>query len=154
VSDGTIDLSAHQRIQAIEKALAAGFRVITEVGKKDGAVELDPVAALEQATADLACGATKVIVEGRESGAGVGIYDQSGNLKRDEMEVLCGGLSDQSLLMWEAPQKSQQVDLIRRFGPNVNLGNIAPADIIALEALRRGLRGDTMVMTTQPEVER
>jgi len=154
VSDGTIDLSADRRVEAIDKALAAGFSVITEVGKKDGAIELDPTLALEQVIADLTCGATKVIVEGRESGSGVGIYDQTGTLKRDEMEALVGGLSDPSLLMWEAPQKSQQVDLIHRFGPNVNLGNIAPGDVIALEALRLGLRGDTLLLSMQHEMEK
>jgi len=153
VSDGTIDLPSYQRAKAIDKGLEAGFQVISEVGKKDGAVDLDPELALAQAIQDLVWGASKVIVEGRESGAGVGIYDQHGNLKRDEMEVLCGGLFDPALLMWEAPHKSQQVDLIRRFGPGVNLGNIVPGDLIALEALRRGLRGDTLVMAIQQQVE-
>lgn len=144
VSDGTIDMTPRQRREAIAAALAMGFTVITEVGKKDGEVDLNPVEALDLIHTDLAHGAAKVIVEGRESGVGVGIYDVRGQLKTGQMEEIVSGLSDPTVLMWEAPQKSQQQDLIIRFGPNVNLGNIAPGDVLAVESLRRGLRGDTL----------
>lgn len=144
VSDGTISLSPDQRLELIGLAKAAGFEVITEVGKKDAASELDPEEALAQIRADLEAGASKVILEGRESGAGAGIYDKSGRLKAGPMELIFSGVADSTRLMWEAPLKAQQEEFIGRFGPNVNLGNIAPSDVLALEALRTGLRGDTL----------
>ncbi len=94
---------------------------------------------------DLENGADKVIIEGRESGKGVGVFDKDGNVKEAELEALVHGLPClESFLFWEAPLKSQQVSLIKRFGPDVNLGNIAPEESLALEALRCGLRGDTL----------
>lgn len=144
VSDGTITLSAEERQAIIRAARDRGLAVITEVGKKDGAADLDPVFALRQVNADLEAGASKVIVEGRESGKGVGIYNRQGQVKTDDLEILVAGIPDPHVLMWETPLKEQQQAMIARFGPNVNLGNIAPADVIALEALRRGLRGDTL----------
>ncbi len=144
VSDGTIDLCPREREQAIRTARALGFTVITEVGKKDGARELDPAAARAQVEADLAAGAAKVILEGRESGKGAGVYDGEGRLRPGILEELVAGLPDPGAVMWEAPLKAQQQELIARFGPNVNLGNVAPDEVIALEALRCGLRGDTL----------
>jgi phosphosulfolactate synthase len=144
VSDGTIPLSAQERRRAIQSAKAHGFKVVTEVGKKDGTPI--PVLRMQQIIADdLEYGADKVIIEGRESGKAVGIYDQNGNMKEAEMEALVHGLPcPEAVLIWEAPLKSQQVSLIKRFGPNVNLGNIAPEETLALQALRCGLRGDTL----------
>jgi phosphosulfolactate synthase len=149
VSDGTIALPAPDRAAAIRCARDRGFGVITEVGKKDGAYELDPLEALSQIGADLDAGASKVIVEGRESGRGVGIYDRQGQVKDGALEIIVSGVADPTALMWEAPLKEQQQGLIARFGPNVNLGNVAPADLIALEALRRGLRGDTLKLVLE-----
>ena len=143
VSDGTIALSEAERRAAIRTARAYGFGVITEVGKKDGAAVLDPRYALEQVQADLEEGAVKVIVEGRESGRGAGIYDPEGRPRTAALEALIDGLADPSVLMWETPLKAQQEEMILRFGPNVNLGNIAAPEILAVEALRQGLRGDT-----------
>lgn len=144
VSDGTITLSPDQRLHAIERARALGFRVITEVGKKEAGVELDPAEAVAQILADLEVGAEKVIVEGRESGKGAGLYDAQGRLRADDLDALAAGVPDPGILMWEAPLKSQQEALIARFGPNVNLGNIPPDEALAVEALRLGLRGDTL----------
>ncbi len=144
VSDGTIVMPPEQRRWCILQARRRGLRVISEVGKKDPADEIAPALMLEQVQADLEAGADRVIVEGRESGQGVVIYDKQGNIKVDTLEALAGGLPDPSVLMWEAPLKAQQQALIMRFGPNVNLGNVAPSDILALEALRCGLRGDTL----------
>lgn len=149
VSDGTIPLSAEEREAAIRSARDRGFAVITEVGKKDDAACLDPLFALRQISADLEAGASKVIVEGRESGKGVGIYDKQGQVKDDDLEILVAGVADPAILMWETPIKEQQQEMISRFGPNVNLGNISPADIIAVEALRRGLRGDTLKLVLE-----
>lgn len=146
ISDGTLTLGAKERHQAIQRAKAHGFKVVTEVGKKNGT----PISVLrmqQMITEDLESGADQVIIEGRESGKAVGIYDHNGKVKEAEMEALVRGLPNSgSVLIWEAPLKDQQVFLIKRFGPNVNLGNIPPEEILALEALRRGLRSDTFAL--------
>lgn len=144
VSDGTIAMSRENRRIAIRRALDAGFKVITEVGKKDPSEALPLDFIHELIEEDLASGAFKVIIEAREAGKGVGIFDVEGKTREDEIDrILAGGASPDSLI-WEAPLKNQQQDLILRFGPNVNLGNIPPEEVLALEALRQGLRGDTL----------
>lgn len=144
ISDGTVTLPLEQRTDAILKSIEAGFRVITEVGKKHPADLISQMALHELILSDMECGAFKVIIEGRESGKGVVIYDDSGEILENDLEALVRSVGDPSNLIWEAPLKKQQQDLILRFGPNVNLGNIHPEDILALEALRVGLRGDTL----------
>ncbi|HEU4965610.1 MAG TPA: phosphosulfolactate synthase, partial [Bacilli bacterium] len=84
---------------------------------------------------------------GRESGKGVGLYLADGTLRRDEFDELVNELKTCDNLIWEAPLKAQQEELIGLFGPNVNFGNIKPQDIISLEALRVGLRSDTLKFT-------
>ena len=144
VSDGTIKIDREMRRDIIKKSLDQGFRVITEVGKKDPK-ELLPISLVHQLIAeDMENGAFKVIIEAREAGKGVGIYDQEGKIKTDEIDNIIGGVEDINCLMWEAPLKNQQQDLILRFGIDVNLGNIPPDEILALEALRQGVRGDTL----------
>ena len=144
ISDGTITLSTKEWRRAIQSAKTYGFKVVTEVGKKNGTPI--PIFRMQQIIADdLEYGADQVIVEGRESGKAVGIFDENGTVKEAEMEALVHGLPNpESVLIWEAPLKGQQLTLIKRFGPNVNLGNIAPEETLALEALRCGLRGDTL----------
>ncbi|AUW94510.1 phosphosulfolactate synthase [Sulfobacillus sp. hq2] len=145
VSDGTIAIDPETRFSTIQLARAYGFHlVISEVGKKDprDAVTGEPL--WQQVQQDLDAGADTVIVEGRESGEGVVIYDDSGNVLEETLQELVAHIPDPSRLLWEAPQKSQQQELILRFGPNVNLGNVQPQDVLALEALRVGLRGDTL----------
>ncbi|MCL5046953.1 MAG: phosphosulfolactate synthase [Actinobacteria bacterium] len=144
VSDGTITMSDEVRRRTIQQALEQGFQVITEVGKKDPSEKVPQSRILNLIHSDLECGAFKVIVEGRESGKGVVIYDHEGNVDRNELEGLASGVASVRNLLWEAPLKNQQQSLILRFGPDVNLGNIHPEDILALEALRVGLRGDTL----------
>jgi phosphosulfolactate synthase len=97
-----------------------------------------------EVASDLALGAFKVIVEARESGKGVGVMDASGNVDAAEVEKIVAGIKNPDDLIWEAPIKNQQLFFITRFGLNVSLGNIPPEDILALEALRVGLRGDTL----------
>src|SRR5262245_17546589 len=144
VSDGTIAMDGRMRADAIAKAVKAGFRVLSEVGKKDPA-DAQPMAALaETVNADLAAGAFMVIMEAREAGKGVGIYDASGLPREAEIEAFLGGVRDPGRILWEAPLGPQQRYLVLRFGANVNLGNVAPEDALALEALRLGLRGDTL----------
>jgi phosphosulfolactate synthase len=93
---------------------------------------------------DLSLGAFKVIVEAREASKGVGIYDASGAVKESEVDAIIAGVKDPNSLIWEAAMKNQQLYLIQKFGLNVNIGNVPPEDILALEALRCGLRGDTL----------
>ncbi|OGD30357.1 MAG: phosphosulfolactate synthase [Candidatus Aminicenantes bacterium RBG_13_63_10] len=144
VSDGTIDVPIEDRARIIRRSREAGFRVISEVGKKDPR-DAPPLSHLQTLIReDLDNGAFKVIIEAREAGKGVGIFDSEGKTRREEVEQIAAGVSDVNDLLWEAPLKNQQQDLILRFGLNVNLGNIPPDEILALEALRRGVRGDTL----------
>ncbi|MGB3862482.1 MAG: phosphosulfolactate synthase [Candidatus Aminicenantaceae bacterium] len=144
ISDGTIDMDLNTRKNAISTARDRGFKIITEVGKKDPkeAIPLSQVHRLIEE--DLSNGAVKVIIEAREAGKGVGIFDADGKIKQDEVEGIISGVKDIDTIMWEAPIKNQQQALIIRCGTNVNLGNIPPDEILALEALRQGVRGDTL----------
>jgi len=144
ISDGTIDIDHKTRKNAITTARDWDFKVITEVGKKDPkeAIPLSQVHQLIEE--DLSNGAIKVIIEAREAGKGVGIFDADGKIKQDEVEGIIAGVKDINTIMWEAPIKNQQQALIIRCGTNVNLGNIPPDEILALEALRQGVRGDTL----------
>jgi phosphosulfolactate synthase len=145
VSDGTITIDPATRAHVIQRVRAFGFGlVVSEVGKKDPRDHVPDLHLWTVVEEDLAAGSDVVIVEGRESGQGVVIYDDHGNILEDELEEMVTHVSDPGRLMWEAPQKSQQQQLILRFGPNVSLGNVAAADVLALEALRVGVRGDTL----------
>lgn len=144
ISDGTIEIDLETRKACIKKAVDMGFRVLTEVGKKNPNEKVAAEMMHREIASDLECGAFKVIVEAREAGKGVGIFDAEGRVKDDEIDSIVSGVDDPSKLEWEAPIKNQQQHLIHRFGPNVNLGNVPPVDILALEALRCCLRGDTL----------
>ena len=154
ISDGTIDIDLLTRKDIIRQALDMGFKVITEVGKKDPKEAL-PIALVHQLiNEDLQCGAFKVIIEAREAGKGVGIFDQSGKIKQDEIDNIIAGVEDVDLLVWEAPIKNQQQELIIQFGNNVNLGNVPEDEVLALEALRQGLRGDTLKRAYLADIEK
>lgn len=144
ISDGTIGMTRPVRNDAIKRALDAGLKVITEVGKKDPAIHLSPYEVCDQIAGDLAQGADKVIFEARESGIGIGIYDQNGGVLMDEFNAIVSCLGDsRGDVIWEAPRQRQQAALILHCGPNVNLGNVKPRDVLGLEALRCGLRFET-----------
>lgn len=143
ISDGTITLAHDRRLAAILSARDKGFRVVTEVGKKHPGDQPSLESQIETAISDLKAGAAMVIIEGRESGSGVGIFGVDGEIVEDRLTALAERLP-LSHVIWEAPRKNQQEELILSYGPNVNLGNIPPSDILALEALRIGLRGDTL----------
>lgn len=143
VSDGTIEMDRKLRTELIRKAVEYGFEVYTEYGKKCWGSRVEVEELIGTVQSDIQTGAELVTIEGRESGAGVGIFDENGACRDDEVNAVLEQLTSPHLLLWEAPQKSQQVHLIQMLGPDVNLGNIAPQDIFALEALRRGLRSDT-----------
>ena len=151
ISEGTLDLPAGRRMSSIRAAAEAGLAVISEVGKKDPLGQPSPRELAEQALADLEWGARWVVVEGRESGRGVGVFSNTGGVNLEAVETLAlhaAGALDR--LVWEAPLKDQQVAFMQRFGPNVSLGNIDPTRVLALEALRAGLRFETL----QPLVRR
>jgi phosphosulfolactate synthase len=144
VSDGTIEMDMATRKDAIKKSLKSGFKVITEVGKKDPKEALPLRLVHQLIREDMENGAFKVIIEAREAGKGVGVFDSEGKIKMIEVENIVSGIEDANCLIWEAPLKNQQQDFILRFEPNVNLGNIPPEEVLALEALRQGVRGDTL----------
>jgi phosphosulfolactate synthase len=144
ISDGTIEMDTQTRKDTIKKSLDKGFKVITEVGKKDPK-EILPISLIHQLIEeDMQNGAFKVIIEAREAGKGVGIFDAEGKVKDEEIDNIIAGVKDTDCLIWESPLKNQQQALILRLGLNVNLGNIPPDEVLALEALRQGVRGDTL----------
>ena len=154
ISDGSITIPRPVRNDCIKQALDAGLKVITEVGKKDPTLHIAPAEMAEQIASDLTLGAEKVIVEAREAGRGIGIYDEEGRLRGDELAAIIRYLGDnQADVMWEAPLPSQQSALILRSGPNVNLGNVKPNDVLGLEAMRCGLRFETFQHFAPPQVE-
>jgi phosphosulfolactate synthase len=142
VSDGTIELSHADKLALIAQ-LSPSFTVLSEVGSKDAEAAVDADEWAAWARAERAAGAWKVVLEARESGT-VGLYGDDGAVKHDMIDLITTVVPVEDLI-FEAPLKAQQVWLIKRFGPNVNLGNIAPRDVIALETLRLGLRGDTLL---------
>jgi phosphosulfolactate synthase len=144
LSDGTIPLPPHRRHNVIRCALDHGLTPITEVGKKDPTQQPTVVELAEQALQDLAWGAQWVTVESRESGKGIGIYDDHGAVRAEAVAAISERMGSQvDRLIWEAPRRNQQTYLIQQFGPNVNLGNIPTGEVLALEALRAGLRFET-----------
>lgn len=144
VSEGTIDLPRKERAKYIKMAKEEGFGVLSEIGKKDPTIKIQPERAVEQIFEDLANGSEKVIIEGRDSGKCVGIYNTEGKINEELLQTLVAGVKDHSLLIIEAPQTSQHNYLLVNLGPNVNLGNVQPHDVLTLESTRVGLRGDTL----------
>lgn len=140
ISDGTIALEHDRKLELIER-LAAEFTVLSEVGSKDAAEIMAPYRWVEQIQSELAAGAWKVIAEARESGT-AGIYRADGEVRMGLIDEIAHGV-DPANLLFEAPQKDQQVWFVRRFGADANLGNITPTDVLSLETLRLGLRSDT-----------
>lgn len=142
VSDGTIPLDADVKSYLIRQLAAAGFTVLAEVGSKDTDFIMAPYVWVEQIERDLEAGAWKVIAEARESGT-AGIYRATGEPRTGLIDEIVHAI-DAERLIFEAPRKDQQVWLLRQFGNDVNLGNIAPDDVVSLETLRLGLRSDTV----------
>ena len=152
ISDGTIELSKEKRKKAIEMAKDMGFVVLTEVGKKDKKKSLNVDEIIDLINFDLDSGADKVIIEARESGKNISIFKENGDPKLNSFELIKNKFNDKlNKIIWEAPLKKQQLFFINSIGNNVNLGNIATTDVIALEGLRRGLRGDTFAEILKDE---
>ncbi len=143
ISNGTIDIAQPRIRELVGLARDAGLHPVCEVGKKMPEDDLAAEEYAEQLRDCLDAGAEMVIVEARESGASVGLMDASGKVREELLDTALAGVPIERVL-FEAPRKPQQVFFIHRFGPEVNLGNIAPDEVIALETLRRGLRGDTL----------
>jgi phosphosulfolactate synthase len=141
ISDGTIAVEPQFKRELIER-LSREFTVLAEVGNKDADFIMAPYVWVEQIESDLAAGAWKVIAEARESGT-AGIYRADGEVRTGLIDEIAHAV-DPARLIFEAPQREQQVWLLSRFGTETNLGNIAPADVISLETLRLGLRADTV----------
>ena len=140
VSDGSISMAHDKKCEYISK-LSKNFTVVSEVGSKEEGFVIRPAKWTSMMKAELEAGSFKVIAEARESGT-VGIYRASGHAHTLLINKILSSIDKDSIL-WEAPQKSQQVWFIKLLGPNVNLGNIGHDDVIPLETLRIGLRGDT-----------
>jgi phosphosulfolactate synthase len=140
VSDGSIRMDHHEKLECI-RDLAKDFRVVSEVGSKVRGVDLPNEVWVFDMKTELETGAWKVIAEARESGT-IGIYQSDGSANRDLIDAIMKEISVDEVI-WEAPNKAQQSMFIKLVGANVNLGNIAPAEVVALEALRCGMRGDT-----------
>jgi len=140
VSDGSIVLPHDEKLKFIED-LAKRGTVLSEVGSKEEGILISPAKWIKMMTTELAAGAWKVIAEGRESGT-VGIFRPNGTAHTLLINKITNKVKPENIL-WEAPKKLQQVWFIKLFGANVNLGNIAPNEVIPLECLRLGLRGDT-----------
>jgi len=150
ISDGVIDLERERKLELIAD-LARDFTVLSEVGSKDAEVNYAPYLWVEWIREELGAGAWKVITEGREGGT-AGIYRPSGEMRTGLVDEIVNSIEPE-LLIFEAPSKSSQAWFIKQFGASVNLGNIAPDEVIPLETLRLGLRGDTLkeVLLGEPE---
>lgn len=140
VSDGSIIIPHSEKCGYIEK-LTKHCTVLSEVGSKDAAHIMAPYKWIELMKAELEAGATYVIAEAREAG-NVGIYRGSGEVREGLVQEILTQIPDEKII-WEAPQKAQQLYFLELIGCNVNLGNIAPNEVIPLETMRIGLRGDT-----------
>jgi phosphosulfolactate synthase len=140
VSDGSITIEHEEKCEYIRK-LTKQVTVISEVGSKDVQKIFAPYKWIQLMKAEIEAGSWKVIAEARESG-NVGIYRDSGEVRQGLVDEILTQIPEQSII-WEAPQKAQQVWFIKLVGANVSLGNIAPIDTIPLETLRLGIRSDT-----------
>jgi len=147
VSDGSLEINHDVKCNYIN-TLAKNFTVLSEVGSKDAEKIIPPYEWIEQMETELQAGAWKVIGEARESGT-VGIFRGSGEVRSGLVAEIIRKIP-QADVIWEAPKKEQQVWFIQLYGTNVNLGNIAPNEIIPLETLRMGLRGDSFHFFLNP----
>lgn len=143
VSDGSINIPHAEKCGYIEKLTKYGI-VLSEVGSKDAAHIIPPYKWIELMKAELEAGSTYVIAEAREAG-NVGIYRGTGEVREGLVQEILTQIPEEKII-WEAPQKAQQLYFLELVGCNVNLGNIAPTEVIPLEAMRIGLRGDTFYL--------
>jgi phosphosulfolactate synthase len=153
ISDGTLEIPREHKLELIAD-FARDFTVLSEVGSKDSEVVYAPYQWVGWIKEELAAGAWKVITEGREGGT-AGIFRSDGDMRTGLIDEIAHEVSVDNVL-FEAPTKDSQAWFVKHFGPNVNLGNIPPDEVISLETLRLGLRGDTLVevlLASEPERE-
>ncbi len=150
ISDGTIDIPREEKLELI-RDFARDFTVLSEVGSKDSEVVYAPYQWVDWIREELEAGSWKVITEAREGGT-AGIFRKDGDMRTGLIDEIAHGVPLDDLI-FEAPTKSSQAWFVRQFGPNVNLGNIPPDEVIPLETLRLGLRGDTLkeILLATPE---
>jgi phosphosulfolactate synthase len=141
ISDGTVDIPRERKLELIAD-FARDFTVLSEVGSKDSSVEYSVGEWTTWLNDELAAGAWKVITEAREGGT-AGIFDSGGGMRTDLIEQIADVVGPANIV-FEAPTKAAQSWFVKKFGPSVNLGNIRPEEVIPLETLRLGLRGDTL----------
>jgi phosphosulfolactate synthase len=149
ISDGTVDIPRDRKLELIQD-FARDFTVLSEVGSKDSSVEYSADEWTQWLQDELEAGAWKVITEAREGGT-AGIFDSGGGMRTELIGEIAAAVGTQNVV-FEAPSKAAQAWFIKQFGPSVNLGNIPPDEVIPLETLRTGLRGDTLkeVLLAQP----
>ncbi|AWL08291.1 phosphosulfolactate synthase [Aquirufa nivalisilvae] len=140
ISDGSVEMNSEVKCEYIRQ-LSQQVTVLSEVGSKDEAKIIPPYKWIKLMRMELEAGAWKVIGEAREGG-NVGLFRSSGEVRQGLVEEILTEIPEESII-WEAPQKSQQVWFVKLVGANVNVGNIAPNEVISLETIRLGLRGDT-----------
>lgn len=140
ISDGSIIIEHDKKCELIHE-LSKSRTVLSEVGSKDSGIIISPAKWIKMMSTELEAGSWKVIAEGRESGT-VGIFRPNGTAHTYLINKIIARINPNDIL-WEAPIKKQQVWFVKLFGADVNLGNIAPNEMIPLECLRLGLRGDT-----------
>lgn len=140
VSDGSMTMDHERKLEFISK-LSKEFMVLSEVGSKQKGMVIPPDKWIESMKTELEAGSWKVIAEARESGT-VGIFHSNGSANEELILDISQHVPSEKII-WEAPTGKQQVYFINHYGPEVNLGNIATHDVIPLECLRLGLRGDT-----------
>ncbi len=141
ISDGTLEIPRERKLELIAE-FARDFTVLSEVGSKDADVNIAPYLWVQWIKEELDAGAWKVITEGREGGT-AGIYRPTGEMRTGLVDEIVHEIPVSDLI-FEAPTKGSQAWFVKEFGPNVNLGNIPPDEVIPLETLRLGLRGDTL----------
>jgi phosphosulfolactate synthase len=141
ISDGTIEIPRERKLELITD-FARDFVVLSEVGSKDAEVVFAPYEWVQWIKEELQAGAWKVVTEAREGGT-AGIFRPSGEMRTGLVDEIAHEIDFRDLI-WEAPTKASQAWFVKHFGPNVNLGNIPPDEVIPLETLRLGLRGDTL----------
>jgi len=142
LSEGIIDIPEKMKHSVAEFAHSNGLRLNFEVGKKNPGAQLSLEETVDRVSASFDLKPDMIIIEGRETGTGVEIYDSAGNIKWDWVERILEEC-DAGIVMFEAPMERQQTELIMRLGPNVALGNVSVPSVGALETQRNGLRGDT-----------
>jgi phosphosulfolactate synthase len=148
ISDGTVQMPREEKLELIAD-LARDFTVLSEVGSKDSEVNFAPYLWVQWIKEELEAGAWKVITEARESGT-AGIFRPSGEMRTGLIDEIVNEV-EVSDLIFEAPTKGSQAWFVKEFGPTVNLGNIPPDEVIPLETLRLGLRGDTLKEVLLPD---